>query len=107
MARKRLEEAGETFDDLSSERHHLAITTDPAAYESLLPLLTQLPAPALLITGGQDPVTSARPFGTLLRTASCANSSRRAISCTPTNRARTRPPSPHSSGPTGPGNRPG
>lgn len=43
----------------SSERHHLALTADPATYQSLLPLLAQLPAPALLITGGLDPLTSA------------------------------------------------
>ena len=47
------------FDDESSERHHQAITADEDFYDSLLALLPRLPAPALLITGGQDPLTSA------------------------------------------------
>ena len=41
-----------------SMRHHLAITADDGAYESLLGLLARLAAPALLITGGYDPLTS-------------------------------------------------
>jgi proline iminopeptidase len=44
--------------DEGSTRHHLAITADEGAYESLLGLLPQLAAPALLITGGYDPLTS-------------------------------------------------
>ena len=39
-------------------RHHVAITADDGAYESLLGLLARLAAPALLITGGYDPLTS-------------------------------------------------
>jgi proline iminopeptidase len=46
-------------DDDSSERHHQAITADPATYDCLLPLLGRLTAPACLITGGLDPLTSA------------------------------------------------
>ncbi len=44
--------------DEGSMRHHLAITEDDGAYESLLGLLPCLAAPALLITGGYDPLTS-------------------------------------------------
>lgn len=44
--------------DEGSIRHHLAITADDGAYESLLGLLARLAAPALLITGGYDPLTS-------------------------------------------------
>ena len=46
-------------DDSSSERHHQAITADPATYDCLLSLLARLTAPACLITGGLDPLTSA------------------------------------------------
>jgi proline iminopeptidase len=42
----------------STRRHHLAITADGSFCESLLPLLPQLAAPALLITGGRDPIRS-------------------------------------------------
>ncbi len=45
--------------DEGSMRHHLAVTADHAAYEPLLGLLPRLAAPALLITGGYDPLTSA------------------------------------------------
>jgi proline iminopeptidase len=38
--------------------HHLAIEADEGFGEPLLPLLPRLTAPALLITGGRDPVTS-------------------------------------------------
>jgi proline iminopeptidase len=41
-----------------SMRHHVAITADDGAYESLVGLLARLAAPALLITGGYDPLTS-------------------------------------------------
>ena len=44
--------------DEGSDRHHLAITADEASRESLLGLLPQVAAPALLITGGYDPLTS-------------------------------------------------
>jgi pimeloyl-ACP methyl ester carboxylesterase len=44
--------------DEGSERHHRAITADDGAYAPLLGLLPRLAAPALLITGGYDPVTS-------------------------------------------------
>jgi len=44
--------------DEGSTRHHLAITAGEGAYEPLLGLLPQLAAPALLITGGYDPLTS-------------------------------------------------
>ena len=44
--------------DEGSMRHHLAITANEGAYESLLGLLPRVAAPALLITGGYDPVTS-------------------------------------------------
>jgi proline iminopeptidase len=44
--------------DEGSMRHHLAITADDNAYESLLGLLPRLAVPALLITGGYDPLTS-------------------------------------------------
>lgn len=44
--------------DEGSMRHHLAITADDGAYEPLLGLLPRLAAPALLITGGYDPLTS-------------------------------------------------
>ena len=68
-ARQQLADRGETFDDQSSERHHQALTADPATYESLLPLLAQLPAPALLITGGLDPLTSAEQRAAFRRAA--------------------------------------
>jgi proline iminopeptidase len=58
-ARLREHPDGETFDDDSSERHHQAISADPATYDCLLPLLARLAAPALLVTGGLDPLTSA------------------------------------------------
>jgi proline iminopeptidase len=48
---------GAAGDD-GSTRHHLAISADDGAYESLLGLLARLAAPALLITGGYDPLTS-------------------------------------------------
>jgi proline iminopeptidase len=44
--------------DEGSLRHHRAITTDAGSYEPLLGLLPRLTAPALLITGGYDPLTS-------------------------------------------------
>jgi len=44
--------------DEGSERHHLALTADQRSFESLLGLLPRLAAPALLITGGYDPLTS-------------------------------------------------
>jgi proline iminopeptidase len=44
--------------DEGSMRHHLAISADDGTYESLLGLLPRLTAPALLITGGYDPLTS-------------------------------------------------
>lgn len=44
--------------DEGSLRHHRAISGDDACYESLLPLLPRLNAPALLIAGGCDPITS-------------------------------------------------
>ena len=44
--------------DVSSKRHHVAFTADQAFVESMLGLLPQLTAPALLITGGQDPLTA-------------------------------------------------
>jgi proline iminopeptidase len=44
--------------DEGSMRHHLAVTEDDGAYESLLGLLPRLAVPALLITGGYDPLTS-------------------------------------------------
>jgi proline iminopeptidase len=59
VARTSGEPGGEKFDDESSERHHQAITADPASYDSLLPLLARPAAPGLLITGGHDPLTSA------------------------------------------------
>jgi len=49
---------GEKFDDDSSERHHQAVTSDPVIYDCLLPLLARLTVPALLITGGHDPLTT-------------------------------------------------
>jgi proline iminopeptidase len=49
--------SGEAGDE-STMRHHVAITTDPAFAESMLGLLSRLTAPALLITGGQDPLTA-------------------------------------------------
>lgn len=42
----------------STTRHHQAILADETAYQSQLPLLAGLRAPALLITGGLDPTTS-------------------------------------------------
>lgn len=48
---------GEAGDD-STMRHHVAITADTAFGESMLGLLPQLAAPALLITGGRDPLTA-------------------------------------------------
>jgi len=50
-------EDGEAGDE-STVRHHLAITADPAFGESMLGLLPQVTSPALLITGGLDPLTS-------------------------------------------------
>jgi proline iminopeptidase len=44
--------------DEGSMRHHVALTADEGSYESLLGLLPRLTAPALLITGGYDPLTS-------------------------------------------------
>jgi proline iminopeptidase len=44
--------------DEGSWRHHLAITADEGSYESLLGLLPRVTAPALLITGGYDPITT-------------------------------------------------
>jgi proline iminopeptidase len=49
--------SGEAGDE-STVRHHLAITADKAFGESMLGLLPRLTAPALLITGGLDPLTS-------------------------------------------------
>jgi proline iminopeptidase len=49
---------GGAAGEQGSERHHLEITADGAACEPLLGLLPRLPAPALLITGGYDPLTS-------------------------------------------------
>jgi proline iminopeptidase len=54
-ARERVD--GEAGDE-STMRHHVAITTDKAFGESMLGLLPRLTAPALLITGGQDPLTA-------------------------------------------------
>jgi proline iminopeptidase len=54
-ARERAE--GEAGDE-STMRHHLAITGDRAFGVSMLGLLPQLTAPALLITGGRDPLTA-------------------------------------------------
>jgi proline iminopeptidase len=42
----------------STIRHHEAFLSDDAACHSLLPLLSRLARPALLITGGRDPTTS-------------------------------------------------
>jgi proline iminopeptidase len=42
----------------STTRHHQAILADETAYQSQLPLLAGLRAPALLIAGGLDPTTS-------------------------------------------------
>lgn len=42
----------------STHRFHLAIVGDDAGYDPGLPLLPPLTMPALLITGGQDPVTN-------------------------------------------------
>ena len=44
--------------DESSKRHHVAFTADQAFVESMLGLLPRLTAPALLITGGRDPLTA-------------------------------------------------
>jgi pimeloyl-ACP methyl ester carboxylesterase len=44
--------------DEGSMRHHVALTADESSHESLLGLLPRLTAPALLITGGYDPLTS-------------------------------------------------
>jgi proline iminopeptidase len=41
-----------------SWQHHVAIQADEGSYESILGLLPRLAAPALLITGGYDPLTS-------------------------------------------------
>jgi proline iminopeptidase len=49
--------SGEAGDE-STMRHHVAITTDPAFGETMLGLLPRLTAPALLITGGHDPLTA-------------------------------------------------
>ena len=50
--------SGDEAGDEGSTQHHLAITGDRAFGESMLGLLPQLTAPALLITGGQDPLTA-------------------------------------------------
>ena len=47
-----------TAGEEGSMAHHLAIEADEGFGEPLLPLLPRLTAPALLITGGRDPVTS-------------------------------------------------
>jgi proline iminopeptidase len=52
------ERASDEAGDESTMRHHLAITGDRAFGESMLGLLPQLTAPALLITGGRDPLTA-------------------------------------------------
>lgn len=44
--------------DEGSMRHHLAIQADEGSYEPIVGLLPRLAAPALLITGGYDPLTS-------------------------------------------------
>jgi len=44
--------------DEGSWRHHLAIQADERSYKPILGLLPRLAAPALLITGGYDPLTS-------------------------------------------------
>jgi proline iminopeptidase len=49
--------AGSAGDE-GSLRHHLAITSGEGSYESLLGLLPRVEAPALLITGGYDPITT-------------------------------------------------
>ena len=49
--------SGEAGDE-STTRHHVAITADTAFGESMLGLLPRLTAPALLITGGRDPLTA-------------------------------------------------
>ena len=50
--------SGDEAGDEGSTQHHLAITGDRAFGESMLGLLPQLTAPALLITGGRDPLTA-------------------------------------------------
>jgi proline iminopeptidase len=50
--------ADEQASEASTTLHHLAVLADDACYEPGLRLLPRLAAPALLITGGQDPVTS-------------------------------------------------
>jgi proline iminopeptidase len=45
--------------DEGSLLHHLAISADEGAYQPMLGLLPLMAAPALLITGGYDPLTSA------------------------------------------------
>ena len=49
--------SGEAGDE-GTMRHHVAITADKAFGESMLGLLPRLTAPALLITGELDPLTS-------------------------------------------------
>ena len=58
IRRSRERRDGAAGDD-GSWRHHQAISADPGAYEPLLGLLPLLAAPALLITGGYDPLTTA------------------------------------------------
>lgn len=58
LARSRRAPDGEEPSE-STIRHHEAFLRDDAAYQCLLPLLPRLEIPALLITGGRDPTTSA------------------------------------------------
>lgn len=53
-----LERAQTPAERDSTMRHHLAVRADGTFFDSLLPLLPGLSVPALLITGGRDPIRS-------------------------------------------------
>jgi proline iminopeptidase len=55
--------------DEGSWRHHVAIQADEGSYEPILGLLPRLAVPALLITGGYDPLTTPEQRDALRRAA--------------------------------------
>jgi proline iminopeptidase len=58
MAKISQERAQTAAEQESTWRHHVAILADGTFYDSLLPLLPLVTVPALLITGGRDPIRS-------------------------------------------------
>jgi proline iminopeptidase len=58
-----------TDTDQEQARHHRAVVADPSFSDSLLPLLDKLRAPALLLRGGLDPLTSREQVDAFLNAA--------------------------------------